>query len=265
VKKIALVSLALVLALGGLGVGYAMWADTLYIKGNVSTGYADVDFGSQYDNDATNQVDPSEAGEWIFVDDETGEPLDDPIWEGTRYDKDVATTTSTFTGHTGDGSPTLIAAEVDTATINIVDGYPSYWGAVLWDIENNGTVPMKLNAVRLIRISVADSSVYEVPFADGEELTIGTLYFVDADNVDELGEPAPILDTELNPGDDFSFILSEHNLAQIDPITWTNPEAVLKGYIDIAVHVEQDAAQKALYDFSIAFQFCNWNEPEPEV
>ena len=37
-KKIALISLVLVIALGILGVGYAMWYDTLRVVGNVSTG-----------------------------------------------------------------------------------------------------------------------------------------------------------------------------------------------------------------------------------
>ena len=38
VKKIALISLVLVLALGALGVGYAHWSDQLYINGDISAG-----------------------------------------------------------------------------------------------------------------------------------------------------------------------------------------------------------------------------------
>lgn len=37
-KKIALISLALVLALGSLGLGYAHWSDQLYVEGDVSSG-----------------------------------------------------------------------------------------------------------------------------------------------------------------------------------------------------------------------------------
>lgn len=43
-KKIALISLVLVLAMGTLGVGYALWSDTLYIEGEVNTGEVDVGF-----------------------------------------------------------------------------------------------------------------------------------------------------------------------------------------------------------------------------
>jgi hypothetical protein len=41
-KKIGLLCLALVLALGALGVGYAHWTDTIYIEGTVNTGSVDI-------------------------------------------------------------------------------------------------------------------------------------------------------------------------------------------------------------------------------
>jgi predicted ribosomally synthesized peptide with SipW-like signal peptide len=43
VKKIGFVVLALVIAVGALGVGYAMWSDTLTINGTVKTGTVDID------------------------------------------------------------------------------------------------------------------------------------------------------------------------------------------------------------------------------
>ncbi len=41
-KKIGLLCLALVLALGALGVGYAAWTDTITIQGTVNTGSVDI-------------------------------------------------------------------------------------------------------------------------------------------------------------------------------------------------------------------------------
>jgi len=41
-KKIGLLALALVLALGALGVGYAAWTDTVTIEGTVNTGTVDI-------------------------------------------------------------------------------------------------------------------------------------------------------------------------------------------------------------------------------
>lgn len=45
-KKISMIMLALVVALGGLGVGYAMWSDTVTINGYVTTGSVDIDIES---------------------------------------------------------------------------------------------------------------------------------------------------------------------------------------------------------------------------
>jgi hypothetical protein len=42
-RKFGLISLALVLALGALGVGYAMWTDTVDIEGEIITGSVDVE------------------------------------------------------------------------------------------------------------------------------------------------------------------------------------------------------------------------------
>jgi len=42
-KKIGLLALALVLALGALGVGYAAWTDTVTIEGTVNTGTVDLE------------------------------------------------------------------------------------------------------------------------------------------------------------------------------------------------------------------------------
>ena len=42
-KRIALICMALVLALGALGVGYAAWTDELYIQGTVNTGSVDLE------------------------------------------------------------------------------------------------------------------------------------------------------------------------------------------------------------------------------
>ena len=41
-KKIGLLLLALIFALGTLGVGYAMWSDTIFVKGTVNTGTVDI-------------------------------------------------------------------------------------------------------------------------------------------------------------------------------------------------------------------------------
>jgi len=235
VKKIGLLCLALVLALGALGVTYAKWSDYLYIGGQVSTGYVDVDFHSQYDNDA-NDDDPKEAGHWNF-DQAT------PVWVGERWDKDVADTSSTF----DDGDETDPADDPDSATIIITHGYPCYNGSVCWDIVNNGQIPVKLWSVNLTQLKKANTETW----AGAIPLNIGTWYFVDV----ETGN----VDTTLDDDDDLSFILSAHDVDQIDPYTWVDPEKDT-AYLDITVHVEQDSEQKTMYEFTICYDFAQWNE-----
>jgi len=215
-KKIGLLSLALVLALGALGVGYAMWSDTLQIVGDVNTGEVSVIFDSQYDNDV-NALDPMEAGSWNV----SGEVK----WTGARYTKDIASTTSTF--------------EDKSAKIIVTNGYPCYWGSSIWDVLNDGTIPVKLHSVTLTQLSKGAAE-----WVMNMTLVIGTRYYVDVEQLR--------VNTVLEANDDFSFILSAFGCEQID--------ALELGYLDVTVHVEQDATQKTSYDFVIDYVFANWNE-----
>ena len=214
-KRIGLLCLALVLALGALGVGYAMWDDTLQIEGEVNTGELSVIFESQYDNDPSDN-DPKEAGSWNLTTLE---------WEGARWDKNVASTTSTF--------------DDKSARIVVTLGYPCYWGSVLWDVHNVGTIPAKLHSVTLTNLS---KQLVDYPM--NKALDIDTRYYVDVEQLR--------VNTVLQAGDDFSFILSAFGCDQID--------ACELGYLDVTVHVEQDAEQKITYDFVIDYVFVNWNE-----
>jgi len=42
-KKIGLIAIAIVLALGALGIGYAAWTDVITITGSVNTGSVNLD------------------------------------------------------------------------------------------------------------------------------------------------------------------------------------------------------------------------------
>ena len=73
-KKILLISLALVLALGGLGVAGALWSDWLYIDGYVETGY----IGAEWSLEGCwveEEKDVSFIDAWI-----TGDTLNIDIW-----------------------------------------------------------------------------------------------------------------------------------------------------------------------------------------
>ena len=50
-KKIGLIALAVVLAVGGLGIGYAAWTDTITIEGTVDTGDVNIDIWGYSETD----------------------------------------------------------------------------------------------------------------------------------------------------------------------------------------------------------------------
>jgi hypothetical protein len=72
VKKIGLLALALVLALGSLGVAYAMWYEDLFIEGTVDTGELDADliltgYWEEGDDKDVSSIDAYVCGKTLYV------------------------------------------------------------------------------------------------------------------------------------------------------------------------------------------------------
>ena len=73
-KKIALISLALVLALGTLGIAGALWSDWLYIDGYVETGYIGAEWSLEtcYDDEAADKdvswISARISGDTMYID-----------------------------------------------------------------------------------------------------------------------------------------------------------------------------------------------------
>jgi hypothetical protein len=145
-KKIAIIALALVLALGTIGVGYALWFENLYIEGTVDSGELDWEF-----------ADPVPGGGWVppvLHHDDNG--LDPLIPGYDDYQKDVAWKEWEFFDTDGDG-------DYDTLEVEIHNAYPGYWNNMSVHVHNNGTIPLH----------------YEYVLLNGQEFPIGqdiTLY-----------------------------------------------------------------------------------------
>ncbi len=118
-KKIGLICLALVLALGTLGIGYALWSDNLYIVGVANTGEADWEF--------YNPQNPGSPP--VFTHDDPPGTID-PGW-----DKDVAWKTWEFVDSDGDG-------DYDVLLLTIHNAYPGYYNHGSFWVHNNGTIPI---------------------------------------------------------------------------------------------------------------------------
>ena len=108
-KRMGLLFLALVIALGGIGVGYAMWDKTLYIDGTVNTGEVNAEFTAASGNDTG--IDPG-------------------------YDKDV-------------GNCSVVIDEKDAQLLHITinNGYPCYTCVITYTVTNTGTIPVKVQSL----------------------------------------------------------------------------------------------------------------------
>lgn len=140
-KKIGLICLALVMALGALGVGYAMWDKTLFIEGTVNTGEVNALWTSAFNFDGPGEKDLN--------------------FDGSRKDKDVGETIVT-----GVGTQTLV--------ITILNGYPCYFNDIEYHFQNTGTVPVKIQSITLTPLDFtlasamgADDGELWVVFYDG--------------------------------------------------------------------------------------------------
>jgi len=141
-KKIGLLCLALVLALGTMGVGYAMWFEDLYIDGIVNTGELDWQFlcGSVICGDPGTTIDK-----------QCGDNFENPYPESTG--KHVGTTEVVCLDTDQDG-------DVDTLQVTVTNGYPHYYVHVAWRACNNGTIPLHFER------AIIGSGAVEYPFYD---------------------------------------------------------------------------------------------------
>lgn len=133
-KKIGLLSLALVLALGSLGIGYAAWTDTLTITGTVATGDLDWEFAG-----APGQ---SDAG----VDQNVFFTLES--WNWVLMDKDVASTSVEFTDN-------------HTLTVTIDNAYPYYANHISFVVHGLGSIPLRIWKVNFLVNDSVVETIYE--------------------------------------------------------------------------------------------------------
>ena len=143
-KKIGLLCLALVLALGTMGSGHALWSDWLYVEGTVATGEVSWEFicGSILNGDP---CDPP------TIDKQCGDGFMNPWPESTG--KDVGCTEVECVDSDGDG-------DIDTLLVTVHNAYPGYYVHIAWMAHNNGTIPIHFERAFI------GSGAVEVEFTD---------------------------------------------------------------------------------------------------
>jgi hypothetical protein len=161
-RKVGLLILALVIALGTLGVGYAKWSDTVIINGTIESGNVCIKF----DGSGTN-VDPCATGylDYTVVKDKDGNwVVADPIDQDLIYNlepKNVGCTTKTLSD---DGK---------TLTVTLTNVYPGYLADLELHLRNCGTIPVKIEGFTYTAVSSTCGDSFCISGADYDWKTPG--------------------------------------------------------------------------------------------
>lgn len=156
-KKIGLICLAVVLAVGALGLGYADWSQTLYVDGTVQTGTFYVglrDVGTN-DDGITGQ-----STYCPYVNDTGLDPGFDRVdHEQVWYTQNVASCISENYSRDGDPAGQWVENLVkfnhegtnfyEKEVITITNAYPSYAPGWLTEIACHGSIPAKISSFTL--------------------------------------------------------------------------------------------------------------------
>ena len=139
IGKVAVVFVVLMVALAGIGVGYAHWSQTLTIEGTVKTGELDWEFSSFLILDPWEG--PGPPPDYHCNDGFTGSPYLDP--DG----KNVGWATGVLVDSDGD-------TDNDTLELTLHNVYPCYFNSISVYVHNNGSIPLIIERVII-------SSAYE--------------------------------------------------------------------------------------------------------
>ena len=176
-KKIGIMALALVLALGVLGVGYAMWTDTVTINGTVETGNLILGVADISTDDPAGTADP-QCGAGVNT-------------EG----KDVASFISINGTHKcwHVGPNVFSTYELfDSVTETFDHVYPYYGPTVTVMVANCGTVPLKILSMNVTSFTGTDLTPW-MSFSWDITLEDGTTHVTGSGNWDQfvaaLGTP----------------------------------------------------------------------------
>ena len=153
-RKIGLIAMALVLALGALGVGFAAWTDTVTVDGDVDTGVLS----------------------WEFT---VGNFLD--VHEPANYGGDFDTTNPDYTCNIGFDGGTFWTLDKDvswgessisqdgkTFYLTLHNVYPCNFNKFTFYVHNNGTLPLKVDHV-VINGTTFDAIPCDIVYYDWDD------------------------------------------------------------------------------------------------
>lgn len=266
--KLGAIFLISIIALAGVGVGYAHWQETLYIDGTVNTGNLDVEWSFTYTNDPCTDVnDPG----LINIVEETFEGPDGytDIYaltgKYTTYEKDVTCVSMEIT----DDYPDLPTGTEPLNKILIVidSAYPSYAPVIQFNAKNVGTIPVHIDGFTIEYDPDNDQGTDDSLFGedaakqmdmDGMELIA---WEVTKDDAHLYGESKgtytdlPIAIDTVDVGimlfnDLLTYIMNGDNV-QLHQGNWVD--------IHLIFHFQQHMEENDEFAFHMQAQFTQWN------
>jgi len=202
------VLLILAVALATVGVGYGLWSKVLTIEGTVYTGEVN----------AVLSIEEIDEGDASLVSD-----------NGINEDKEIeGKDVGECTAELIDVPPDLVNKGPQLMRITIRNGYPSFSCFVNFNVQNLGTIPIKVDQPVL---SGVDPDALDVAFIKGS-LGAGGCYY----NEEPPGVP----------------------VGDVIPHPQLEPEDMI--FCTIWVHVRQQASQSATYTFVARVLAHQWNE-----
>lgn len=234
-KKTTLICIMTLMALAVMGVGFAMWSDSVSISASAETGELHFGYVSGSDMNRDPQGNPDSTCD-LGLRNARQAP------EG----KDVGYTATALTAINGDGV-------LDTLTVNVFNAYPCYYNDVSWYVENSGTIPVIIQQAKLLW--GADSLGNPMEY----NIVSGQLYALCVDGNNSYSV-VPVLDSSLDNLGQFY----EANNAVIEFKWGDNVGLQLHPGDDVEqsfrFHVVQPAQQETTYTFGLQIQGIQWNE-----
>lgn len=226
-KKIGLICLALVLGLGWLGIGYAMWYTEVTISGPVTTGTVNLSFDTWPNPEPPIVTDfylHPDTGQWV-----TNLPGGPYAPYTTEYlGKDTANTTATYTNPEIDCRTEKAGYEVLEIVVN--NAYPGYNPRITYYLHNIGSIPIHVVSYNVTgeKRELDDAKIYDLVFVwDNAEW--GAFYEDNDGNGYDAGDPR-VIDVHLSNSLPFQLEPCQSNKREID-LYFLQPLQQLKKYV----------------------------------
>lgn len=224
----------LVLTLGAMAIGYALWSKTLTIRSVVETGSVHAQFVDAFTDDDDAVDNPDKDSEDLGDCEDVGGMEDASPFENKDPDDGLTSCDPAATGRDPkphyDKDVARCDAAIDPNDNNLAhvlkrNVYPSYHCTAWFDILIDGTIPVKVASVLINGIPIVPSVPTPIDL-DGDGLADVEIHISEIE-----------LCSQLHPGD----------IVQMD----------------IDQHILQEAPQGATLGYTVEVQLNQWNEPGP--